>query len=155
MVLKYLKTDFCDTLYHMPHIIHLSEDFFCERVWKREKIEFWKMKSNEFSVFFTEKLLNIELVFFCFWTLRSMIKLTVQSTIKVQVSYIPPTETWNWSKKWITHISHDWYSPLDASSTCIFTQLDQGLWNEPFKPLYFQKCDLKNFFCIVLLHTVN
>jgi len=54
MVFKLSKISFYDTPYYMPHI-HLSEDFFCDRFWKRERIELQKMKSNEFSVLFAEK----------------------------------------------------------------------------------------------------
>lgn len=53
--------------YHMPHNIHFPEDFFCDKFWKRERMELYEMKSYEFSMFLTEKFLNIGLFYFSFW----------------------------------------------------------------------------------------
>lgn len=52
-------------------------------------------------------------------------------------------------------IFHDWYSAIDDSSSCIFMQLNQGLWNEPLKTLNFQKWDFKMFFLFVLFHRLT
>lgn len=49
------------------------------------------MKSYAFSMFLTEKFLNIDLFYFSFWK-----KINEKKPNKVQVNYITSTETWNW-----------------------------------------------------------